>query len=763
MSNVHGTIPACLFDMPYLVSLHLAGNGLTGPLPELGAISAQLVDMAVSHNILTGTIPAIIQERGWLHLDLSYNRLSGSLLDSLGGISTKGAMENDSETSIAVQNNRLSGRIPSALLHLQNMSVLGSNLFDCKIDKSDLPKHDSDRDNYQCGSDAFNGPFYVVLALTIALMAVAAVGKYAPGWAAPLLVRIMSAIGRWKISAGSLPRHLSHVVNMSNILCQLAVLCTALIVVLLVPWYAAASHFYGTYAHQYAWVVSAGFLSGVTPLAAELVLFCAMVAALVIGATFIVARADAEERHRSRSSARYSGSTVAAAVALPVLRPSWQRALAYLAFLSVNMYVVVGVNAGFVAIALTQSNDVLILAQILLSLFKLMWNTICTPYLIALTAHFVSPAEKHVGESLTTLQILIGLFNNIAIPCLVVAVLSPSCFYGVFDAAPAVTSNYFIAGCVVGAEFTHCSYNNPAPLTSTFSPPFRYDYQCSSSFITYYAPAFVYLGLAASIGPPILSALGLMFLRRAEPEGWWVKHLSRAIPTLWCPESVVAQSAPEKSSRDAAERPPSSYALGMLCEARGVAVFDANNFVISLITYLGILLTFGVVFPPLAVVMCATMLSVAWQTKLSLGRFLHFAREQGAPQLAEALDRDCKGAVSLVLLRASIFLIMCFACCFYALFLFDTLGDAVGLHKAYWVLIVMPLFPIVLISALRGWRYFDVLRGGQQLGASVNAGAFELQPWGLQGEIGTTRSSAQADVVRLEGADPDEMLNALHK
>jgi hypothetical protein len=122
---------------------------------------------------------------------------------------------------------------------------------------------------------------------------------------------------------------------------------------------------------------------------------------------------------------------------------------------------------------------------------------------------------------------------------------------------------------------------------------------------------------------------------------------------------------------------------------------------VGLITYLGILLTFGVVFPPLAVVMCATMLSVAWQTKLSIGRFLHFAREQSAPQLAEAIDRDCRGAASLVLLHKSIFLIMCFACCFYALFLFDTLGDAVGLSGAYWVLIVMPLFPVALMAAFR--------------------------------------------------------------
>ncbi len=36
--------------------------------------------------------------------------------------------------------------------------------------------------------------------------------------------------------------------------------------------------------------------------------------------------------------------------------------------------------------------------------------------------------------------------------------------------------------------------------------------------------------------------------------------------------------------------------------------------------------------------------------------------------------------------------------CFYTLFLFDTLGDAVGFQGAYWVLIVMPLMPLCMYS-----------------------------------------------------------------
>jgi hypothetical protein len=166
-----------------------------------------------------------------------------------------------------------------------------------------------------------------------------------------------------------------------------------------------------------------------------------------------------------------------------------------------------------------------------------------------------------------------------------------------------------------------------------------------------------------------------------------------------------------------------------------------------------------VVFPPLAVVMCATMLSVAWRTKLSLGRFLHFAREQGAPQLAEALDRDCKGAVSLVLLRRSIFLIMCFACCFYALFLFDTLGDAVGLRKAYWVLIVMPLFPLVLAAALRARLWYGGLGGNQDeviLSGGIGIEMHALRKLSKVISAATVNSDSASDMN-----DTDATFNAL--
>lgn len=40
-----------------------------------------------------------------------------------------------------------------------------------------------------------------------------------------------------------------------------------------------------------------------------------------------------------------------------------------------------------------------------------------------------------------------------------------------------------------------------------------------------------------------------------------------------------------------------------------------------------------------------------------------------------------------------------------SLFLFDTLGDAVGFKRSYWVLIVVPLLPPMVHATARGYQH----------------------------------------------------------
>ena len=129
---------------------------------------------------------------------------------------------------------------------------------------------------------------------------------------------------------------------------------------------------------------------------------------------------------------------------------------------------------------------------------------------------------------------------------------------------------------------------------------------------------------------------------------------------------------------------------------------NAGQQLVTVLTYLGLLLTFGAVFPPLVLCLAVTMLSITVFARLKVGRLLVQAREQGrAEEYGHILEQDCADISSIsggtALVTRAVRGICCFACGFYTLFLFDTLGDAQGLSGSYWVLIVCPtVLPILL-------------------------------------------------------------------
>ena len=55
---------------------------------------------------------------------------------------------------------------------------------------------------------------------------------------------------------------------------------------------------------------------------------------------------------------------------------------AYVVFVCLNLIVVVGANVAYVYVAIYESSGVLLLAQLLLSTFKLVWSYLCTSVFI---------------------------------------------------------------------------------------------------------------------------------------------------------------------------------------------------------------------------------------------------------------------------------------------------------------------------------------------------------------------------------------------
>jgi hypothetical protein len=211
---------------------------------------------------------------------------------------------------------------------------------------------------------------------------------------------------------------------------------------------------------------------------------------------------------------------------------------------------------------------------------------------------------------------------------------------------------------------------------------------CSSSFITYYAPTFVAMCVISGFLIPVSRLLMVWLLqylpRTSRLHALVSSYTPRVLKELKSPEAVA------KSRADPSARPP----------------FDANQLVITLWTYLALLLTFGALFPLLALCCAVAMASIVLLAVLSVGRYVAAADTAGRMDIVEQLADACAGVATPKQLRVALDMVLTVSCLFYTLFLFDTLGDAVGFDGAYWVLIFMPLLPMSLLSlrtALSQW------------------------------------------------------------
>jgi Leucine-rich repeat (LRR) protein len=683
-----GGVPGCLFGMGNLTTLHLSGNGLTGSLPGAEGISSSLRDLSLSHNMLTGTVPSLLLQRNWANLDLSYNRLTGSLPD------TNGTVPFSSAAAISLDNNRLSGRVPSALRTVTNITMLESNLFSCRTDRSDLPQHDSDEDKYECGSVTFDSTVYAWLAVVcIVTVAVAAV------YFRKASKNIIQCFQQWwTASSRADTPHLTAVHGTVRVVSGVAVVCAAYAVLVLLPMYAVCSALYGTYTHQYAWAISV-FLSGSTPFAWEFT--CLLLCPVVCVAPTAVVR-------------RQFSITSASTLEDPTtsLRSTAFRFTVYFVVVVVNFVVVLGVNTAYVTIALSQNGLALTLAQIALALFKVAFNSACSPVLMRWACQRFLGRQPS-APSYVTLQLFVSVVNNILVPCLVVSIISPSCFYNVFKQVPDVYATYQYKGECTQFEVTEileCIGDQTLSAGTSYSPPFAYSYQCSSSFITYYSPAFVIMCMVAGVGIPLAQVLLLRLHERARVGSTWHAALDVVLPRILKPLRAAAGSSDVSGASPLAAR--NLYA----------PFFDASQHVITLLTYLALLLTFGAVFPPLAVYFAVTVVCMAVFTRLKVGRFLEnvraddrrsgnaesSGRETAAVDSIEhseapaataghvaVLEQECEVVGSEKVLGRCVAMVVTFSCVFYTLFLFDTLGDAVGVSGAYWVLIATPLLGIL--------------------------------------------------------------------
>ncbi|XP_031256035.1 receptor-like protein 7, partial [Pistacia vera] len=132
LTNSIGEIPYTFFNLTQLSYLDFSRNQLAGSIPSLVSQLRNLASIHLDHNLFNGTIPFTLFNLPLLHMDLSYNQLSGHIDE----------IRNNSLQFIDLSNNRLHGSLPSSIFEFVNLThlSLSSNNFSGALDLSMFAK-----------------------------------------------------------------------------------------------------------------------------------------------------------------------------------------------------------------------------------------------------------------------------------------------------------------------------------------------------------------------------------------------------------------------------------------------------------------------------------------------------------------------------------------------------------------------------------------------------------------------------------------------
>jgi hypothetical protein len=185
-------------------------------------------------------------------------------------------------------------------------------------------------------------------------------------------------------------------------------------------------------------------------------------------------------------------------------------------------------------------------------------------------------------------------------------------------------------------------------------------------------------------------------------------------------------------------------------------------------------------FPPLAVSLFCTICVVAAFSKLKIGRLLCNADlQQRRDYYSSIIEQECQSVCSDQVLHRTVWMLVALSYWFCTLFLFDTLGDAVGFSGALWVLVFMPLVPLCLYFAhvahtmygSSGFRRLYVpktlgdksQKGFAEQTADIAGGDVELQMQGQSAEDSLSNNNSASFMVDQHKGLDTATVNVLHK
>eukprot|EP01040_Poterioochromonas_malhamensis_P014417 gene14417-15958_t len=133
-------------------------------------------------------------------------------------------------------------------------------------------------------------------------------------------------------------------------------------------------------------------------------------------------------------------------------------------------------------------------------------------------------------------------------------------------------------------------------------------------------------------------------------------------------------------------------------------LFDKNRLVVRLNAYLAVFMSFGVLFPPLAIITCISAFSLTVYEETIIGRLYYDSEKLNYHWYKKQIDRNCSGISNS--LKYSLWTLVPVSCCLYCYLIFDTWGDQEGWAPALPPTIIMFGLPILFLLAYSRRRSF---------------------------------------------------------
>lgn len=513
--------------------------------------------------------------------------------------------------------------------------------------------------------------------------------------------------------------------------------------VVLLPLYITLHAFYRTHDYPYIWVISSSYLTGAIPaillclvyLVVLLVLFWMSCWYDITARTTATTTLQCRRQNIAVESVHTDTLTGQDTSPPPLTTPpsSWIRYLyiqaQYALFLCLNMLVVCGVNMAYVYIVVVGNYDISIItiASLVLSMFKVVWNSLILggPLYRIMTQQFL--VEIH----LSGLHFLyLSLFNNIFIPYLAQALVSPTCFLYAIRLPPSIhiyVAQYLckvITSITDAGTFSSIQCNSNTYNTASYYPTFTYAYQCSSSLVTAFAHVFIYRYLISAFLMPMTFAViqSIIFSndiinntdeKNQQQQPHWgqifIRCLRSVLPTLW-------RLRDQKRCFDTDE-PEQDKDWLYFHESVQKSPFG-NLLAIEIMTSIAMMLTFGISFPLLIVIIGVSICCHILCYYLLMGRWISLINQLSQEQNNEKERRLGLELMQLLvwvnaeklqemgtLFSRGIFLSIAIASMFQAFILFDILGEDVGAENAYWIVVVMISMIVALLGTVAGMEY----------------------------------------------------------